>query len=86
MAQANAEGEQQKWLTLSHLYGSKVAIPGELDWAVDLGVDDDKRYESWRFLNLCKNKFGKKSRAYTEFNESTCEFKEVKSHGVVNQP
>ena len=81
MAQANGEADEMKWITLSNLYGSKVAIPGELDWAVGLGIDTDAKYRTWRFINLCKNKFGEKKRLFSEFDHTNCEFKEVQSHG-----
>ena len=79
LAQANADGESQKWLNMSHIYGSKVAIPGELDWAIGIGTDDDANYRHWRFFNICKNKFGEKDQFPMEFKHESCQFIDIKS-------
>lgn len=77
LAQANAEGEDQMWLNMSHIYGSKVAIPGELDWAIGLGTNDEKNYRHWRYINLCKNKFGEKWGFPMEFKHESCQFIDI---------
>lgn len=79
LAQANAEGEDQMWLNLSHIYNSKVGIPGELDWAVGIGTNDDAKYRHWRYMSLCKNKFGEKDRWEMEFKHASCQFVDIKA-------
>jgi hypothetical protein len=79
MAQADSESHQLQWLTLRNLYGSKVAIQGELDWAISLGtVTDDIKYLNYRYINVCKNKKGPKPKFATIFDTLRCQFKEVK--------
>jgi hypothetical protein len=78
MAQANAESAEAKYLTLRSLYGSKVAIQGELDWAIGVGVDAENiKYAAYRFFNICKNKKGDKPQFAAKFDAGRCRFKEV---------
>jgi replicative DNA helicase len=56
VGQADAEADNRKFLTLNNLDGSKVGIPGELDWCMGIGKLDDEAYAGTRFLSICKNK------------------------------
>lgn len=56
VTQANGDGANTKWLTMSHMSNSKTAKPAELDWLLGIGKIDDPGYESIRFMHLDKNK------------------------------
>jgi replicative DNA helicase len=56
LGQADAESDNRKFLGLNNLDGSKVGIPGELDWCMGIGKLDDEAYAGTRFLSICKNK------------------------------
>jgi len=57
LMQGVGEAENRKWLKLSDIYGSRVAIQGELDYAIGIGrkIDDQAR-ENFRYINIPKNK------------------------------
>jgi hypothetical protein len=75
VAQGTGEAEDTKWLKLSDIYGSRVAIQAALDWAVGIGrkvnnpVDDALRY-----LNVPKNKLhdGDNKKVTVHFNKYQC--------------
>ena len=80
LAQAVGDAENKKWLRLSDIYGSRVSIQGELDYAIGIGrVMDDLAYENIRFINIPKNKLndGEKAKFQVEFIKERCSFKEV---------
>lgn len=56
--QAVGDAENKPWLTLADIYGSRVAVQGELDWAIGIGKTLDQRGNpnNNRYINLCKNK------------------------------
>ena len=57
LAQAVGEAENRKYLKLSDIYGSRVGIQGELDYAIGIGrTMDDLAYANVRFINIPKNK------------------------------
>lgn len=73
--QAISDGEFKQWLTLSDIYGSRVAIQGELDWALGIGKVEEKSNK--RFFNVCKNKLkdGEKSKFVVRFDEDRCRWR-----------
>lgn len=76
-AQGVGEAEDKKWLKLSDIYGSRVAIQRSLDWAVGIGrkvnnpIDDALRY-----LNVPKNKLhdGDGGKITAHFNKYLCQW------------
>lgn len=56
MSQGSGDSENKKWLKLSDIYGSRVAIQGALDYAVGIGAQDGD--EQTRYIMVPKNKFG----------------------------
>lgn len=73
--QGVGEAEDKKWLKLSDIYGSRVAIQRSLDWALGIGrkvnnpIDDELRY-----LNVPKNKLhdGDGGKITVHFNKYLC--------------
>ncbi len=77
LGQADNKAENRKFLSLNNLDNSKVAIPGELDWAVGIGRVDAEGFEEIRFFNSCKNKLtGASGRGDAVFNIATCCFED----------
>lgn len=69
LGQADQLSTNKKFLGLHNLDSSKVGIPGELDWCFGIGHVDDPGQESYRYLNIAKNKLtGKRGRATVLFN------------------
>jgi hypothetical protein len=57
LAQAVGEAENKKWLRLSDIYSSRVAIQGELDYAIGIGRRiEDAHTEQIRYFHVPKNK------------------------------
>lgn len=54
--QANGEGQNKKWLTLTDVDNSKTAIQKECDWILGIGAQDQQGMENVRYLSLIKNK------------------------------
>ena len=54
--QASAEAVGQKWLTLNWMSESKTGKPGELDYAIGIGVSNRDGEDMLRYISLCKNK------------------------------
>ena len=80
LAQAMGEAENRRYLKLSDIYGSRVAIQGELDYAIGVGRTlDDLAYTNIRFINIPKNKLkdGESGKFNLEFVRERCQFKEV---------
>ncbi len=77
LAQGGDTCDGKKYPELRDIYGSHVAIQGELDWAISLGVDgSDSKYKDWRFCNITKNK-GDRGSYSTRFDTKRCQFREV---------
>lgn len=57
LGQGDATTEGKRWLRLNQLDGSKVGIPGELDFAIGIGKDDQN---TRRYLNIVANKLNGK--------------------------
>jgi hypothetical protein len=80
LAQATGEAENKRWLKLSDMYGSRVSIQGELDYAIGIGrVVDDPTKEDLRFIHIPKNKLmdGSSCKFTTHFIKEKCEWHEV---------
>jgi KaiC/GvpD/RAD55 family RecA-like ATPase len=81
LAQGVGEAENRKWLKLSDIYGSRVAIQGELDYAIGIGrlTDVKPQYENFRYINVPKNKLldGATTRFTTLFEKEICRWSPV---------
>lgn len=80
LAQAVGEAENKRWLKLSDMYGSRVSIQGELDYAIGIGrIVDDPTKEDMRFIHVSKNKLmdGSPCKFSTHFTKEKCEWHEV---------
>jgi replicative DNA helicase len=80
LMQGVGEAENRKWLKLSDIYGSRVAIQGELDYAIGIGrrIDDAAR-ENFRYINIPKNKLmeGETGKFTTLFTKETCNWRSI---------
>jgi len=78
VAQGKGECENKQWLNLSDIYNSRVAIQGELDYAIGIGRNmDNPAYIDARYINISKNKMGgPKSKFIVGFDDIRCQWKE----------
>jgi len=74
--QADNEAENRQYLSLNNLDGSKVGVPGELDWAVGIGRREDDAHPL-RYFNVAKNK-GRMGRGQLNFDELRCRYEDLK--------
>lgn len=59
VGQASGEAEGKKWISMTHMDNSKTGKPGELDYAVGIGLsadDVENGITTIRYINVCKNK------------------------------
>ena len=80
LAQATGEAENKKWLNLSDMYGSRVVMQGELDYAIGIGKTlDDPSRENIRYVHVCKNKLldGSLIKFMTHFVKEKCAWHEI---------
>jgi len=80
LAQGVGEAENKKYLNLSDIYGSRVGIQGELDYAIGIGrLSDDARYDGIRFIHVSKNKMldGQLQKFQVFFDHQKCMWTEV---------
>lgn len=80
LAQAVGDAENRKYLKLSDIYGSRVAIQGELDYSIGIGRElDNAATQDHRFISTSKNKLldGESIRFITQFDRQRCDFKEI---------
>jgi hypothetical protein len=57
ITQGAGDAENKQWLKLSDIYGSRVGIQGELDYAIGIGRRiDDASKENLRYIHVPKNK------------------------------
>jgi hypothetical protein len=80
VSQGVGEAENKKWLKLSDIYGSRVAIQGALDYAIGIGRKvDDASLEDMRYLHISKNKLndGSAGKFVTDFNRTICRWEEI---------
>lgn len=54
--QADSASEHVKFLTLNHMDGSKVGVPGEIDFAIGITSSKEEGGERVRYISVCKNK------------------------------
>jgi hypothetical protein len=75
--QAIGDAENKQWITLADIYGSRVAIQGELDYAIGIGKKLEKGREDFRYVNISKNKLkdGITSAFTTFFDKPRCVFR-----------
>lgn len=78
LAQAVGDAENKKRLNLSDVYGSRVAIQGELDYAIGIGrvlskTDED---DPLRYFNVPKNKLleGASAQFVAKFEKARCQW------------
>jgi len=76
LGQASNDAENKKWLKLNMLDGSKVGVPGELDWALGIGFIEGE--DGIRYLNIAKKKRGKFGRTAVAFNEESGKYSNPK--------
>lgn len=80
LAQATGEAENKKYLKMTDLYNSKVAIQGELDYAIAIGrLTDDNTKKDLRYINIPKNKMleGENGKLVLSFVKERCLFEAV---------
>ena len=59
LTQATGDSHDKLWLELTDIYNSRVAIQGELDYAIGIGKDvKHPENANRRYFNISKNKFG----------------------------
>jgi ASC-1-like (ASCH) protein len=56
VGQASGEAHGQKWPQLTHMNNSKTGKPGELDYAIGIGMEVKDTDNFVRYIHLCKNK------------------------------
>ena len=56
ICQADATGENQKWLTMNNVANAKTSKQAEADWILGGGTIHDTGWENVRFFHLSKNK------------------------------
>ncbi len=80
LEQAASTSVGKQWLDLADVYESRVAIQGELDWAIGIGKRVEQQgQEKFRYINVCKNKLkdGKKEGFTVYFDNERCVFRPV---------
>ena len=80
LCQATGDAENKKWLKLSDVYGSRVSIQGELDYAIGIGrVVDDTTKEDMRYFHVSKNKLlnGDSVKFSAHFDRHRCGWEEI---------
>jgi hypothetical protein len=69
VVQGTGKSEDKKWLGLSDMYNSKVAIQSTVDWAVGIGKLEEAAKENIRYINVPKNKYGTGKQFVTYFHK-----------------
>lgn len=80
VSQGVGDAENTKWLKLSDIYGSRIAIQGALDYAIGIGRKvDDIVLENQRYINIPKNKLygGEGGKLTVNFNKTICLWQEA---------
>jgi hypothetical protein len=78
--QAIGAAANKQWLELSDVYESRVAIQGELDYALGIGqIIEQPGREKFRYINVCKNKLkdGVKPRITVFFDNERCVWRPI---------
>lgn len=74
LGQADSAAENKEILTLNNLDGSKVGIPGELDWALGIGANAER--PGARFFNVAKNK-GRMGQGVMNFDDEISRYTDI---------
>ena len=80
VSQGVGDAENTKWLKLSDIYGSRIAIQGALDYAIGIGRKvDDIVLEDQRYINIPKNKLhgGEGGKLTVNFTKTQCLWEEA---------
>lgn len=77
LTQGRGETAGKKFLTLSDIYNSRVAVQGELDWAIGIGSTEEQGKEMVRYFSIPKNKFGDHTKFQTMFNHLNNSWTEI---------
>lgn len=80
LEQAIGDAENKQWLDLSDIYGSRVAIQGELDYGIGIGkLANQQGRENFRYIRINKNKLkdGVTTAFTTYFDKERCIWKAV---------
>ena len=77
--QATGDAEFKQWINLADIYGSRVAIQGELDYAIGIGKTNERGRENFRYVKISKNKLldGVTTAFPTYFDKERCVWKPV---------
>jgi hypothetical protein len=80
VSQGTGDAENKKWLKLSDIYGSRVAIQRALDYGIGIGrIISDPTKETQRFIHVPKNKLhnGSGGKFVVNFTKEICQWKEI---------
>lgn len=80
VSQGVGDAENTKWLKLSDIYGSRVAIQGALDYGIGIGrIIKDPSKEDFRYIHVPKNKLndGEGGKVTTYFSKQICHWEET---------
>jgi hypothetical protein len=80
VGQAVGAADNKQWITLADIYESRVAIQGELDYAIGIGkLIEQQGRENFRYINISKNKLkdGMTSKFTTYFDKERCVWRPV---------
>jgi hypothetical protein len=78
--QAIGVADNKQWLTLADIYESRVAVQGELDYAIGIGKLIEKQgRENFRYVNISKNKLkdGMTAKFTTYFDAERCVWRPI---------
>jgi len=77
VGQAHADAEGKKYLHKAWMNKSKTDKPGELDYAIGIGIDGiGNDQDMRRFISICKNKSGPHTRFQAVMNPHTARFED----------
>jgi hypothetical protein len=80
VSQGVGDAENTKWLKLSDIYGSRVAIQGALDYGIGIGrIIEDAAKEDFRYIHVPKNKLhdGDGGKFETYFTRNLCHWEQT---------
>jgi len=77
LGQADVKAEQIKFLRQSHMDASKVGKPGELDFAVGIGMEQLVQDNMRRYISICKNKRGPYARGVVQIDPARGRYSDI---------
>jgi len=77
VGQASGEAEGKKWLTLDMMNNSKTGKPGELDYAIGIGLSYGEGDEEFRYIHVCKNKYGAHAKHTVIFDAEKSRYRDI---------